>query len=101
MACRLLDITERYAGVERYSVDQLAFIPVDFAVAWVAGLAVRAWAEQAEVAESHATQAEQQEVAEQYDTGREERDAATRVAVAEERVRIAASCTTSSRTPSA
>ena len=59
------------------SVDQLVFIPVDFAVAWVAGLAVRARVEQAEVAESHATQAEQ------------ERDAATRVAVAEERARIA------------
>ena len=60
-----------------HSVYQLVFIPVDFAVAWVAGLAVRARAEQAEVAESHATQAEQ------------ERDAATRVAVAEERARIA------------
>ena len=59
------------------SVDQLVFIPVDFAVAWVAGFAVPARAEQAEVAESHATQAEQ------------ERDAATRVAVAEERARIA------------
>ena len=59
------------------SVDQLVFIPVDFAVAWIAGLAVRARVEQAEVAESHATQAEQ------------ERDAAARVAVAEERARIA------------
>ena len=59
------------------SVDQIVFIPVDFAVAWIAGLAVRARVEQAEVAESHATQAEQ------------ERDAAARVAVAEERARIA------------
>ena len=59
------------------SVDQLVFIPVDFAVAWIAGLAVHARVEQAEVAESHATQAEQ------------ERDAAARVAVAEERARIA------------
>ena len=41
-----------------HSVDQLVFIPFDFAVAWVAGLAVRARAEQAEVAESRATQAE-------------------------------------------
>ncbi len=41
-----------------HSVDQLVFIPVDFAVAWVAGFAVRARAEQAEVAESRATQAE-------------------------------------------
>jgi signal transduction histidine kinase len=64
-------------NIPGHSVNQLVFIPVDFAVAWVAGLAVRARAEQAEVAESHATQAEQ------------ERDAATRVAVAEERARIA------------
>jgi signal transduction histidine kinase len=64
-------------NIPGHSVDQLVFIPVDFAVAWVAGLAVRARAEQVEVAESHATQAEQ------------ERDAVTRVAVAEERVRIA------------
>ena len=76
-------------NIPGHSVEQLVFIPVDFAVAWVAGLAVRTRVEQAEVAESHATQAEQ------------ERDAATRVAVAEERVRIAASCTTSSRIPSA
>src|SRR5580700_11336045 len=64
-------------NIPGHSVDELVFIPVDFAVAWVAGLAVRARAEQAEVAESHATQAEQ------------ERDAATRVAVVEERARIA------------
>ena len=64
-------------NIPGHSVNQLVFIPVDFAVAWVAGLAVRTRAEQAEVAESHATQAEQ------------ERDAATRVAVAEERARIA------------
>ena len=41
-----------------HSVHELVFIPVDFAVAWVAGFAVRARAEQAEVAESRATQAE-------------------------------------------
>jgi signal transduction histidine kinase len=41
-----------------HSVYELVFIPVDFAVAWVAGFAVRARAEQAEVAESRATQAE-------------------------------------------
>jgi signal transduction histidine kinase len=64
-------------NIPGHSVDQLVFIPVDFAVSWVAGLAVRARAEQADVAESRATQAEQ------------ERDAATRVAVAEERARIA------------
>ena len=64
-------------NIPGHSVFQLVFIPVDFAVAWVAGLAVRARAERAEVAESRATQAE------------EGRDAATRVAVAEERARIA------------
>jgi signal transduction histidine kinase len=64
-------------NIPGHSVEQLVFIPVDFAVAWFAGLAVRTRVEQAEVAESHATQAEQ------------ERDAVTRVAVAEERVRIA------------
>ena len=64
-------------NIPGHSVDQLVFIPVDFAVSWVAGVAVRARAEQAEVADSRATQAEQ------------ERDAATRVAVAEERARIA------------
>ena len=60
-----------------HSVDELVFVPVDFAVSWVAGLAVRARAEQAEVAETRATQAEQ------------ERDVAARIAVAEERARIA------------
>ena len=64
-------------NIPGHSVDQLVFIPVDFAVSWVAGVAVRARAEQADVAESRATQAEQG------------RDAATRVAVAEERARIA------------
>ena len=64
-------------NIPGHSADQLVFIPLDFAISWVAGLAVRARAEQADVAESRATQAEQ------------ERDAATRVAVAEERARIA------------
>ncbi len=41
-----------------HSVAQLVFIPVDFAVAWLAGFALRARAERAEVAESRATQAE-------------------------------------------
>ena len=64
-------------NIPGHSVDQLVFIPVDFAVSWAAGVAVRARAEQAEVAQTRATQAEQ------------ERDEATRVAVAEERARIA------------
>ena len=45
-------------NIPGHSVEELVFVPVDFAVAWVAGLAVRARAEQAEVAESRAIQAE-------------------------------------------
>ncbi len=53
------------------------FVPLEFAISWVAGLAVRERAVQAEAAELRATQAEQ------------ERDVAARIAVAEERTRIA------------
>src|SRR5262249_13574874 len=53
------------------------FIPVEFAISWVAGLAVRERAQQAEAAEVRATTAEL------------ERDTAARIAVAEERARIA------------
>ncbi|HEY1597223.1 MAG TPA: sensor histidine kinase [Thermoleophilaceae bacterium] len=53
------------------------FIPGVFAIAWLAGFALRERAEQAEAAEVRATQAER------------ERDAASRIAVAEERARIA------------
>jgi signal transduction histidine kinase len=60
-----------------HSVDQLVFVPLEFAISWVAGLALRERALQAEVAELRAIQAEQ------------ERDAAARIAVAEERARIA------------
>ena len=55
----------------------LVFIPLRFVVAWVAGYALRERAEQAEAAEERATRAER------------EREAAARVAVAEERARIA------------
>jgi signal transduction histidine kinase len=64
-------------NIPGHSVDELVFVPLEFAISWVAGLAVRERAVQAEVAEVRATQAEQ------------ERDAAARVAVAEERARIA------------
>jgi signal transduction histidine kinase len=60
-----------------HTTAELIFIPLEFAIAWVAGFALRERAEQAEAAEVRATQAER------------ERDAAARVAVAEERVRIA------------
>jgi signal transduction histidine kinase len=53
------------------------FIPLRFVVAWIAGYALHERAEQAEAAEERAAQAER------------EREAAARVAVAEERSRIA------------
>jgi signal transduction histidine kinase len=56
---------------------EFVFIPGVFAIAWVAGFALRERVEQAEAAEMRAAQAER------------ERDAATRIAVAEERARIA------------
>jgi signal transduction histidine kinase len=64
-------------NIPGHSVSQLVFIPLEFAVSWVAGFAVRERAGQAEAAELRATQAER------------ERDAAARIAVAEERARIA------------
>jgi signal transduction histidine kinase len=60
-----------------HSTAELIFIPLEFAISWVAGFALRERAEQAEAAEVRADQAER------------ERDAAARIAVAEERVRIA------------
>jgi signal transduction histidine kinase len=58
-------------------VGDFVFIPLRFVVAWVAGWALGERAEQAEAAEERAVQAER------------EREAAARVAVAEERARIA------------
>jgi signal transduction histidine kinase len=60
-----------------HTTAELVFIPVEFAISWVAGFALRERAEQAEAAEIRATLAER------------ERDAAARIAVAEERARIA------------
>jgi signal transduction histidine kinase len=59
------------------SAGDLIFIPLRFVVAWVAGYALRERSEQAEAAEMRATLAER------------EREAAARIAVAEERTRIA------------
>jgi signal transduction histidine kinase len=56
---------------------ELIFIPVDFGIAWAAGFALRERSVQAEAAELRARQAER------------EREAVARVAVAEERARIA------------
>src|SRR5690242_21560999 len=60
-----------------HPASPLVIIPLEFAISWVAGFAVRERAVQAEAAESRATQAER------------ERDTAARIAVAEERARIA------------
>jgi signal transduction histidine kinase len=56
---------------------EFVFAPLLFAIGWLAGYALRERAEQAEAAEVRATQAER------------EREAAARIAVAEERSRIA------------
>jgi signal transduction histidine kinase len=60
-----------------YSTAELVFTPILFGVGWLAGFALRERAEQAEAAEVRAQQAER------------EREAASRIAVAEERARIA------------
>jgi signal transduction histidine kinase len=60
-----------------YSTPQMIFIPLQFAISWVAGFALRERSEQVAAAEMRAALAEQ------------ERDAAARIAVAEERARIA------------
>jgi signal transduction histidine kinase len=64
-------------NIPGHSASQLVFVPLEFAISWVAGFAVRERAVQAEAAESRATQAEL------------ERDTVARIAVAEERTRIA------------
>jgi signal transduction histidine kinase len=63
--------------IPAHTTSELVFLPIDFAVAWVAGFALRERSEQAKAAELRATVAER------------ERDAAARIAVAEERARIA------------
>ncbi|MBI5103784.1 MAG: sensor histidine kinase [Solirubrobacterales bacterium] len=60
-----------------HSAGDVVAVPAIFAVAWLAGTAQRQRAEQAEAAEERAARAER------------EREAAARLAVAEERVRIA------------
>jgi signal transduction histidine kinase len=60
-----------------HSAGEFFFLPVLFAIGWIAGFAMRERAEQAEAAEVRANQAER------------ERDAVARIAVAEERARIA------------
>src|SRR5262245_2735808 len=60
-----------------HSTAEQIFIPLVFGISWLAGFALRGQAEQAEDAEVRAAQAER------------EREAAARIAVAEERARIA------------
>lgn len=60
-----------------HAPGDLVFSPAVFAIAWFAGFAVRQRSEQAEAAEARAEQAER------------EREVAARIAVAEERARIA------------
>jgi signal transduction histidine kinase len=60
-----------------HATAELVFIPLEFVIAWVGGFAVRERSEQVAAAEIRALMAER------------ERDAATRIAVAEERARIA------------
>jgi signal transduction histidine kinase len=64
-------------NVPGHTASQFVFVPLEFAISWVAGFAVRERAVQAEAAEQRASQAER------------ERDAVARIAVAEERTRIA------------
>ena len=64
-------------NIPGHPASQLFFIPILFGICWVAGFAVREREEQAEAAHERASQTER------------ERDVATRIAVAEERARIA------------
>jgi signal transduction histidine kinase len=61
----------------KHSAGELVFTPILFALAWLVGYAVRERAAQAEAAEARASYAER------------ERETAARIAVAEERARIA------------
>jgi signal transduction histidine kinase len=77
LAIVLGGITTIVYNIPGHAHAEIIFIPVDFAIAWAAGFALRERSEQAEAAELRAAQAER------------EREAAARVAVAEERARIA------------
>jgi signal transduction histidine kinase len=77
LAIVLGGITTVVYNIPGHATPELLFIPVDFAISWAAGFALRERAEKAEAAEVRATQAER------------DREAAARIAVAEERARIA------------
>jgi signal transduction histidine kinase len=77
LAIVLAGITTVVYNIPGHATTELILIPVDFGIAWAAGFALRVRGEQAEAAEIRAAQAER------------EREAASRIAVAEERARIA------------
>src|SRR5437867_3660089 len=77
LAIVLGGITTVVYNIPGHLTAELIVIPVDFGISWAAGFALRDRAQKAEAAESRATQAER------------EREAGARVAVAEERARIA------------
>jgi signal transduction histidine kinase len=77
LAVVLGSITTVVYNIPGHLTAELIFIPVDFGISWAAGFALRERAEKAEAAEIRAKQAER------------EREAAARIAVAEERARIA------------
>ena len=64
-------------NIPDHQPGEMVFIPLLFGIAWLAGFALHTRAEQADAAEARAAQAER------------ERESAARVAVAEERARIA------------
>jgi signal transduction histidine kinase len=77
LAIVLGGITTVVYNIPGHLAAELIVIPVDFGIAWAAGFALRERAEKAEAAETRAIQAERV------------REAAARIAVAEERARIA------------
>jgi signal transduction histidine kinase len=77
LAIVLGGITTVVYNIPGHLTAELIVIPVDFGIAWAAGFALRERAEKAEAAETRAIQAERV------------REAAARIAVAEERARIA------------
>jgi signal transduction histidine kinase len=77
LACILGATGTLVYNIPGHSAANLVFIPLEFGISWLAGFAVRERAEKAEAAEERATRAEQ------------DRETAARIAVAEERARIA------------
>jgi signal transduction histidine kinase len=77
LAIVLGGITTVVYNIPGHLTAELIVIPVDFGIAWAAGFALRERADKAEAAETRAIQAERV------------REAAARIAVAEERARIA------------